>query len=352
MDETDLIRDVEQGKAIKKDKKKIKIRDVYEQWHDATKPPFYSNNTWRVYAEFYNRYIDDIYGDKCVNKVTSEHIQKFITIMNEKYSAETVNKCINVLTGIFAYALVVLKVSTQNPVDGIKRNRASVKAKPTWDDAKVNYFLSLPRVQESSYYLMLCVSLFLGPRPEEVCGLAESDLISIPYKALQFDRSYDRYGQIGKMKSDGSHRIVPIPDDLYRAINRQGDRKKAMQKCNQSWGDNDFMFVSINGCPVKPNQYSRAFKRILDSHNVQMQRIIDRGGKLPDGDQILPQISLYGCRHSFATNTMRHTPNAKLVSSIMGNSVKTLLSSYVQSDMKDKKDLIMEYVGLKTVKSK
>jgi len=60
----------------------------------------------------------------------------------------------------------------------------------------------------------------------------------------------------------------------------------------------------------------------------------------------LPYITLYGFRTSFATNNMRRCPNAALISSVMGNSPKTLIQFYTQSDTEMQKELINNYVNL------
>ncbi len=54
---------------------------------------------------------------------------------------------------------------------------------------------------------------------------------------------------------------------------------------------------------------------------------------------------LYGFRTSFATNNMRKTPNAALISSIMGNSPKTLIRFYTQSDTEMEAERINGYLS-------
>lgn len=116
-------------------------------------------------------------------------------------------------------------------------------------------------------------------------------------------------------------------------------------------GANNYLFVSPNGVPIKPKQYARAFKRLLLKHNETMENYLASRGELPPGGQILPYLTLYGFRTSFATNAMRKHPNAALVSSIMGNSVKTLLQFYTQSDTDMQSQLINDYVQLKNAAS-
>lgn len=346
-DETDIRRAMEAGKAKAAPKlRKMKIDDIYIEWHQATRPPVYANNTWEKYEEYYLRYIKDIFGPHSVSEVTSLHIQKYVNLMAEKYSPETVNKCLNILVDIFTFAVDVLKCITTNPTSGVKRCKVPRKQKVFWTDTQIQYFLSLPEVQDSHYYPMFCLSAALGARPGEVCGLKEDCLSAEPCYTICFDSGYDNYGQVTDLKTDGSHRTPPIPKYLYKLIRRRLLWKKEIRLEYPEWGNNNFLFVSQNGEPIKPRQYSRAFSRLLSAHNKKMEDFMSQHKKLPQGGQLLPCIPLYGFRTSFATNNMRKNPNAALISSIMGNSPKTLIQFYTQSDIEMQADLINGYVAV------
>lgn len=344
-DETDIQREIDAGKAkATKKKRSVTIDELYQDWHEATAPPVYANSTWQIYARFYRDYIKDALGPVAASEVKPANIQKYVNLMKTKYSAETVNKCLNIIVDIFNFARDVEKCITSNPADGIKRCKVSKKKKVTWSDEMITYFLSLPEVQKSHYYPMFCLSAALGPRPGEVCGLTEDALQSSPCYSICFDRGYDNWEYETDMKTGDSHRTPPIPKYLHRIMRRKLLWKKRMKLKDKTWGNNDFLFVSQKGNPIKPHQYSTAFKRLLDAHNRQMEESRGEDGKLPGSGQILPYITLYGLRTSFATNNMRRRPNAALISSVMGNSPKTLMQFYTQSDTEMQAELINEYV--------
>lgn len=349
MDETDILRSIEAGRAkATKEKRSIKIQAIFDLWHEATAPPTYAHNTWKIYERFYKDYIKDIFGDQAVSSVTPLHIQKYINLMKQKHSPETINKCINILTNLFNYAIAPLKciTSADNPMTGIKRCTVPRKQKVTWSDEEISYFLNLPEVMESHYYPMFCLSALLGPRPGEVCGLAENCLSTKPTYMISFDRGYNNYEYETNLKNNQSHRQPPIPQYLYSILHKRLLWKKENRLENPEWGNNDYFFVSQNGLPIKPKQYSVGFKRLLTAHNKAMEEYKAAHGKLPKNGQILPYITLYGFRTSFATNNMRRCPNAALISSVMGNSPKTLLQFYAQSDVGMQQELINNYVQL------
>lgn len=346
-DETDIQREIEAGRAKAPAKKRrMTVDTVYEEWHKATTPPVYSHNTWSTYGRFYKDYIREAFGGQPIGKIEPIHIQRYVNIIKEKLGAETVNKCLNILSDIFGFAIKVLKCITQNPVTGIPRCAVPKKNKVTWTDKQIAYFLSLPSVQKSHYYPMLCLSAALGARPGEVCGLRDNCLIADPCFIIDFDRGYDNEEHETDMKTSGSHRTPPIPQYLYKMLRKRLIWKKECQLAIYGWGKNDYLFVSQKGNPIKPKQFARGFKRLLLAHNEQMETYKAEHGKLPDGAIELPYLTLYGFRTSFATNNMRRTPNAALISSIMGNSPKTLLQFYTQTDLEMQTEIVEGYIDL------
>lgn len=344
-DHTDIEREIERGRAKARPKlRAAKIDQIFEEWHKATKPPVYANNTWQIYGRFYRDYIKPVFGERGISDISSLHLQKYMNLMKEKYSPETVNKCFNILVDIFNFAKDVLKCRPDNPTDGIKRCKVTTKSKTFWTDEQFSYFLSLPEVQSSHYYPMLCLSAVLGARPGEVCGLREECLSTEPCYLINFDRGYDNYAFETDLKNKKSHRTPPIPQYLYDLLHQRQSWKRELHLQHPEWGDNDYLFVSQNGNPIKPRQYSVGFKRLLTAHNRRMQSYKENHQKLPHGEQELPYITLYGFRTSFATNNMRKKPNAALISSIMGNSPKTLLQFYTQSDIDMQTEIISNYV--------
>lgn len=344
-DHTDIEREIERGRAKARPKlRATKIDQIFEEWHKATKPPVYANNTWQVYGRFYKDYIKPVFGNRSVSEISALHIQKYMNLMKEKYSPETVNKCLNILVDIFNFAKDVLKCRPDNPTNGIKRCKVITKSKVTWTDEQFSYFLSLPEVQASHYYPMLCLSAALGARPGEVCGLREGCLSTEPCYLINFDRGYDNFAYETDLKTKKSHRTPPIPRYLYDLLQQRQSWKQELHLQHPNWGDNDYLFVSQNGNPIKPRQYAVGFKRLLIAHNKRMQDYKDKHQAVPQGEQELPYIPLYGFRTSFATNNMRKKPNAALISSIMGNSPKTLLQFYAQSDIDMQTDIISNYV--------
>lgn len=312
--ELKLIEDIESETHVYN---KLKFKEVRELWLTSAEKE-YSESTYKGYFWYVKKHIAPIFDDKRIDTINPIHIQKYKNLLDEKYAPATVNKIIYLLSVIFDFAKSPLKVVKQNPCSGIKSSKVENTKKITWTEKQITYFLELPYVAESPYYAMLILSFATGMRPGEVSGLAVTDLTK--QRVLTLNRGLNRYGNTSDLKTDRSHRPIKIALELYIMIREQLHRKDGKE--------NDFLFVNTEGNPVRPDVFSKAFKRLLRKNNELCKEYEDKHGKLADNMQYLPDIRLYDARHSFATNLMLDGKKVKVVSEVMGSSVKTVLTHY------------------------
>lgn len=324
---------------IKRNESKQLLFDtVYQKWITASSSS-YADNTVRIYKDYYKRYLKDVFGDVSIANIESEHILNFKYCMesgdnpqNYKYGPETINKCINLLCNIFNFAISPLKIidSRENPMIGIKRNRTPYKVKNVWTDKEIALFLQSEEAKTCHYYVMFCCQILLGSRPSETCGLAETDYLE-EQQQFTMHRSYNKYNVLEEqMKGSNSYRSVYIPNILNNLVKQKLLWKKRMRLQYPDFFNNDFLFVKEDGSPVNPDNLSKHFKKILKLYNQNHEE------KLTD-------ISLYDCRHSFATNNYEHGESDKVLSEIMGNSPKTFLARYAHIRGNKKKETLDIY---------
>lgn len=84
--------------------------------------------------------------------------------------------------------------------------------------------------------------------------------------------------------------------------------------------DNDFLFNTEIGTPVRPDHLYRMFTRTEDRYNMNHK-------------EKLPVITLYECRHTFATANYERGESDKILSEIMGNTPATFLQKYAHIHM-------------------
>ena len=65
LDEAALIESIASG-TVQKRKSGQTVDSVVELWLEASKPPVYADATWRIYQEFYDRYVKESFrGSSC-----------------------------------------------------------------------------------------------------------------------------------------------------------------------------------------------------------------------------------------------------------------------------------------------
>lgn len=341
-EENRLLEELEQGTHV--DSKKL-FSAIADEWKEA-KRSTYANSTFKGYEWYLEKYLNPVFGDKKMSEIKPIHVQKFITAMNERYSAETVNKCLNLLSVICKFAVDMRLGIKENPCQNISRSKVSNTKHTTWSEDEIVYFLSLPNVRQSKYYDMLILSFTLGIRPSEICGISETDVMQNGILCL--NRGYDRYGYTSDLKTESSHRSLELTELLLKLVNKRFTYKKKIRLMNQTdsrFQSNDFLFTNEYGAPMNPNNYSKAFKKLLRTHNRQMEQLEEELGTLPPNHHKLPDIRLYDARHSFATNNILYNrASIKVISEIMGHSnVKTTLHNYAQVVQSMSKKTISDY---------
>lgn len=316
-EEARMLRAIESGQSVRNPKKCPTLFECFELWLDFSRGS-YAERTWKGHDYYFRHYVAPIFGSFPVDKITAGEILKYkakIEMRPEKrenkgelnLAPETINKIISVLSLVFKFARDVLKVITVSPMDAVKRNSVPQKKKPTWAPDQIAAFLRSPAVTASYYRPMLVLAFATGMRPGEICGLAESDLT--PQGILTVSRGLNNDGHETELKTARSHRAIALSEPLAAMLRRVISEKRRTRR------ENDFLFVGPFGAPIPPHKLSRVFLGLLRAYNET-------------APEPLPQISLYGARHSFATNLIVEGHKSLLISEIMGNSTATMEHHY------------------------
>lgn len=346
-EEERLKRELRRGRTFTK----YLVVDLYVEWIKYIKTRK-SNNTYRGYLDCVNSYIKDAFFDVEVSSILPIHIENWMAELskqspknkpNEKLKPSTINKALSVFSSMMQYAIRPLHIITQNPCHDVEQYTLPPKQQSVWTQDQINYFLSLQSVKASFYYDMLCLSFSTAMAPEEVCGVQESDLKS---SFLSLHQALDKYDCISDMKRPGRHRKLIIPDELAVLLQKRLALKNTW-RLQPDFSENDLLFTYKDGRRINPNVYSRNFKKLLLNYNMEVDSYIKKHGSHPFGR--LPEMTLYGGRHSFASNTLEERAedggNIKVVSEIMGNSVEVMLRHYAHLAPTMHKEAIRNYTS-------
>ena len=164
----------------------------------------------------------------------------------------------------------------------------------------------------------ILISLFMGLRVGEICGLKWSD-VDLDNKVLHIRRTIQRISTtngkrktkviVSTPKSETSFRTVAIPDFMVKYF--------------EMFKDNDDHYIlSGTDKPVEPRTMQYRYKKIL-----QAAAIVHH--------------NFHKLRHTFATNCVRTGFDIKTLSNVLGHSsVSMTLNRYIHPDYSHERRLI------------
>ena len=203
--------------------------------------------------------------------------------------------------------------------DLIARNPAEVSDPPrtkhsdakAWTAAQVATFIASTTDDEhATLWLLLATS---GCRRGEALGLTWED-VNFDARRITIRRSLSYAGRVAVLeepKTARSRRSVAIPAKTVMALkahrSRQAETRLAV---GPDYDPRGFVFAKPDGTPLTPATATRRFKRLASTLN-------------------LPELSIHGLRHSYATIALESGVPAKVTQEQLGHSsIATTLDIY------------------------
>lgn len=247
-----------------------------------------ANNT----IEFYKKSQDFFskFSQTSINKINSYEVKKFILKQQEATGFAFKNYFLRFKT-ILNFAVKELKIIPNNPLSGLKIKFESKDRRTMFVDLNLygEIIDSLKREKEKLFTRVLYET---GVREGEGDGIT---IFKIKNCELYITDQYDRDTEsFVPLKTENSERVIPISKDLEKAM------------LSQTTDINGRIFFDINPNSIYTNTYYR-FK-----------------------------VSAHCFRHTFATNLVSSGIDLTIAAQIIGDDLKTVLSTYVQAN-EDKK---------------
>ena len=118
-----------------------------------------------------------------------------------------------------------------------------------------------------------------------------------------------------ELKTESSHRVLPIPDYVFAAILKERERyEKNKSRRGTAFQDLDYICCSSYGRPRSKSYHWRYYKKLL-------------------ADNGLPDIRWHDLRSTFCTILLKNDFNPKAVSKLMGHA-KEIITMDVYGDNK------------------
>ena len=285
------------------------VTEVANEWFSAEIEDRVKPNTVNWYRVNKDNHIITYLGNTKIQDVTVEYVQELYDIKLESGLKETTVSYIHrTLRRIFKYA-VKKKYVTENVLEspdlrapGAKRTEIKVI-----DMTEINDIVFDSQLNKE---LKLAIALagMMGLRRGEVLGLRWSQ-ITWDKKTLELREQRTNYTALEEtesLKTDGSARILPIPDVVVQLLQEQRNRLEAYKKLyGQSYDfENGFVCcrfdADIFGKSFRPPNFSKLFSEELKRLGYQ-------------------HIRFHDLRHSYASHLLQINMPVTVVAKLLGH---------------------------------
>lgn len=260
------------------------LADWLDYWMDEIIKPNRADTTVYGYTNIIERHLIPALGEIPIQQLTPTHIQQYYTmLLREKgLSPNTIRRHHDLLSASLRMA-VRQDILMRCPTERVEPPRVIPH------EAKFYSPDNLKRLyaETEGTWLELVVKLAgcLGLRREEICGLKWTS-VDFERQRIHIREARTAAGSSivqKETKNRSSSRILHLTDELYPLLRREYRRQAEDRlRLGEEWPDTGLVLVDRAGQPYSPNNVSLAFHRFIKRHN-------------------LPEITLHGLRHTFAT---------------------------------------------------
>lgn len=298
-------------------------------WIQNYKEPSVKAGTVGVYRQNYNAYIKNIFGDKQLRDIRTDHIQQFYNGMASKnYSHNTLEICRAILNGTFSQA-VKSEIIRKNPVSNavLPRDNKKKSARVMTVNEQT---LFLKYAANTKYYALYEVALFTGMRSGELRGLRWEDVnfqkreIHVACTLTYQDSTYHSETP----KTPTSDRLIPMTENVYEQLkNQRKEQVKNRLTMGELWdplyGFENLVFTNLYGRPINRAQFKKEIDKIVK--------------KMNDNGIPFAHITPHTFRHTFATRSLEEGMPPKVLQTILGHSDMSMTTEIYAHVLPDKK---------------
>lgn len=260
--------------------------DIYIEDLELQNKPI---NTVRLYSHTKN-----FYGEICsipVNKLKSHDIKRHILYM-QKATGFSYQNFFKIFKTVLNFAVKELRIIPLNPMDGLKLNF-------NFEDPRIKFITKeiyqeiLDSIEDELDKLYVQVLYETGMRRSEALGVT---LFDIKDCTISVNKQYNEdYKKFAVLKTENSKRSIPISKELEKKLLSQ--------------------IPGIDGRIFYSSSPDAIYRNYLKPFNT----------------------SIHCFRHTFATNLVSSGIDLTIAAKIIGDDIKTVLSTYTQVNEDKKK---------------
>ena len=271
-------------------------------------------SSYTFYYNLINEHIRSYIGKTKLNKLSSELVNNYLNSLLDKGRIDKNGG----LSKNYVYVIrsILNQVFKENniDIDMIKISLNTGVGKSLYNDEKIKLIDKLI-MMNNNISIGILLSLFLGLRKSEVCGIRFCD-IDLNNKVLYINNIVSRVKSfntrnktkiiLSTPKTDKSKRILPIPDKIVNMLS------------NIEIYNNNYFLVTNSNKIMDPRTFYNHYKRILNQLNIN--------------------YTYHDLRHTFATNCVELGIDYKSLMELLGHSsITTTMNIYVHPTLNNKR---------------
>lgn len=286
------------------------LAEYLQRWLQEYTKPNLSPRGFERYESITRVHLIPRLGNIPLVQLTSEQLQKHYTLkLNEGLSPRSIRYHHVVLHKALETAMK-WGLLARNVSDGVDVPRARQAEMRTWDEYEVTRFLEAAR--DSRYYALFHTALFTGMRRSELLALQWRD---IDFHQISVNRSLHQLRDgsyvFTQPKSVKSRRTIALsPSSVLTLSEHKEDQKGIRAMLGLPLRDDDLVFATHDGKPLRPNTVSRAWAALAAHAGLKI-------------------IRLHDARHTHASLMLKQGVHPKIVQERLGHSsIQVTLDTY------------------------
>lgn len=272
--------------------------------------PDITDSTRRSYEERIRNRISPYLGKLPLGSITTDHVQRWVSELNETLSPKSVRNLFNILRPALEQAVVNQKI-TRNPCVGVKLKSIVKQHGDVFDKKDIDSALAAAR--GTTMYLPLLLELCTGLRRGEALALTWED-VNFTTREISINKSayvYQGKRKIKTPKTSSGIRTLTVSqnliDELSDAYNNYLNNKKIY---DLGFTNSNLVICQKDGRPYHPDSMTTKWCRFVRKNNLK-------------------QIRFHDLRHTNATMMIEAGVDYKTVKDRLGHSdVSTTLNVY------------------------
>ncbi|WP_440894930.1 tyrosine-type recombinase/integrase [Amphibacillus sp. Q70] len=311
----------------------ITFRKFVERWMNIYIKIDLSVNSRDAYAVALKGGILDKFENMQIKKIKTFHIAEFFAEQKKDNKKNLPNKYIT-LRSIFNKA-VQWDVIKDNPMLAVEKPLKNKREydRDFYDEAQLKELFKVLNNVYPKYKIQIKLAAMTGLRLAEICGIRKEN-INYNNNTILVDKQLKYDSESKKLFLDDTktkkERTVNVPSELMKELKTYDTNHSKFKMSRIEWNplldeegkEINLLFTNDDGYPTFPSSTSRAFKEIINKHN-------------------LPTMPFHGLRHTCASYMVSKGINFKIIQEQLGHSdIKMTLDRYSHLTKKDKREAI------------